>query len=122
MRRQLKTIRTRAENLDDLKRQLRAIYKKAEETERQWKNMDPEHKNFSSRTEALNNFRDTARDMNSKIKLEEAALADYKRTSTKMWMGLKFGGLVECCEKGAVRIFFFFFLLSFRFSPLLISN
>ena len=47
------------------------------------------------------------REMNSKIKLEEAALVDYKRTSTKMWMGLKFGGLVECCEKGAVRILFF---------------
>ena len=113
MRRQLKAVRTRAENLDDLKRQLRTVYRKAEESERQWKNMDPEHKNFSSRTETLKSFREAAREMNSKIKLEEAALADYKRTSTKMWMGLKFGGLVECCEKGAVRIFFFF--LSFHF-------
>ena len=43
--------------------------------------------------------------MNSTIKVEEAALADFKRTSTKMWMGLKFGGLVECCEKGAVSFF-----------------
>jgi DNA repair exonuclease SbcCD ATPase subunit len=115
MRRQLKAVRTRAENLDDLKRQLRTIYRKTEETERQWKNMDPEHKHFASRTEALNSYRQAAREMNSKIKLEEAALADYKRTSTKMWMGLKFGGLVECCEKGEVRIFSF--LLAFHFPP-----
>jgi hypothetical protein len=106
MRRQLKAVRTRAENLDELKRELRAIHRKAEETERQWKGMDPEHKNFVSRTQALNSYRKAAREMNSKIKLEEAALADYKRTSTKMWMGLKFGGLLECCEKGAVKIFF----------------
>ena len=110
MRRQLKAIRTRAENLEDLKRQQRTINRKAEETARQLKNMDPEHKNFSSRVEVLNSFREAGRDMNSKIKLEEAALADFKRTSTKMWMGLKFGGLVECCEKGAVRIFSPFYL------------
>ena len=64
--------------------------------------MDPDHRNFSSRTETLNGLREDVRDMNSTIKVEEAALADFKRTSTKMWMGLKFGGLVECCEKGAV--------------------
>ena len=56
--------------------------------------------------------------MNSTIKVEEAALADFKRTSTKMWMGLKFGGLVECCEKGAVS-FSPPSLLSFHFLYLL---
>ena len=122
MRRQLKAVRTRAENLDDLKRELRAILKKAEETERQWRSTDPEHKNFMSRTEALNSYRKAAREMNSKIKLEEAALADYKRTSTKMWMGLKFGGLVECCEKGAVKIFFYFLHLSIFPLTYYISN
>lgn len=120
MRRQLKAVRTRSENLDDLKRQRRAILKKVGETERQWKSTDPENKNFVSRTETLNSYRKAAREMNSKIKLEEAALADYKRTSTKMWMGLKFGGLVECCEKGAVKIFFFF-LLPFHFPPNLLQ-
>ena len=120
MRRQLKAIRTRVENLNDLKRQKHAMYRKAEETERQLKSMDPDHKNFSSRTEALNSFREAVRDMNLAIKIEEAALADFKRTSTKMWMGLKFGGLLECCEKGAVRIFFFPLLLSFHSPPYLL--
>ena len=120
MRRQLKAIRTRVENLDDLKRQRRTIYRKAEETERQLKSMDPEHKNFSSRTEALNSFREAVREMSLAIKIEEAALTDFKRTSTKMWMGLKFGGLVECCEKGAVRIFILSPPLSFHFPPYLL--
>lgn len=56
--------------------------------------------------------------MNLEIKAEEAALGDFKRTATKIWMGLKFGGLVECCEKGAVSFFFFsfFFPLTYYIS------
>ena len=108
MRTQLKAIRTRLENLEDLKRQKRALHQKTEETKRHLEGMDPQHRNFSARTEELNNLRVAVREMNSSIKLEEAILTDFKRTSTKMWMGLKFGGLVECCEKGAVRISFSF--------------
>ena len=29
-------------------------------------------------------------------------LADFKRSSTKNWMMLKFGGLLECAEKATV--------------------
>jgi hypothetical protein len=119
MRRQLKAIRTRAENLDNLKRQRRTIHKKVEESQRQLENMDPEHKIFASRTEALHSLRQALREMNSAVKLEEAALGDFKRTSTKIWMGLKFGGLLECCERGAVRIFFSSIV---PFSPLLITS
>ena len=108
MRRQLKAVRTRVENLDHLKRQRRTIQQKVEDLEHQLEGTGPEHKNFSSRTETLNSLREAVRDMNSAIKTEEAALDDFKRTSTKIWMGLKFGGLVECCEKGAVRINVFF--------------
>ena len=113
MRVQLKAIRTRIENLDDLKRQQRTISRKAEETERHLRSMEPTHRNFPSRVEAYNNFREAVREMNIAIKLEEAALSDFKRTSTKMWMGLKFGGLVECCEKGMVRTFFPFYPSTF---------
>ena len=112
MRRQLKALRTRVEDLDNLKRERRTIHRKVEDLERQLER-SPEHKNISLRTEALNGFLEELREMNLVIKAEEAALGDFKRTSTKMWMGLKFGGLVECCEKGAVRSLFF--LLSFHF-------
>lgn len=65
--------------------------------------MDPEHKKFATQTEVLNSLRKEVRQMDSEIKLEEAALNNFKRTSTKIWMGIKFGGLVECSEKAAVR-------------------
>jgi hypothetical protein len=35
---------------------------------------------------------------------EEAKLGDLKRTATKSWMTLKFGGLQEFCRKGLVRL------------------
>ena len=67
--------------------------------------MDPQHKNYPIQTDALNTLRQNLREMDFEIKSEEAALGDFKRTATKLWMGLKFGGLLECCEKGVVRIF-----------------
>ena len=33
---------------------------------------------------------------------EEAALGDFKRTSARAFMGLKFGGLMECSEKACI--------------------
>ena len=39
---------------------------------------------------------------------EEISLKhSFNRTATKAWMGLKFGGLVECCQKGTARKFRF---------------
>jgi hypothetical protein len=61
--------------------------------------MNPEHKNLAMQTETLNRLRDDIWMMSSGIMLEEAALGDFKRTTRGMWMGLKFGGLLECCEK-----------------------
>ena len=68
--------------------------------------MSPRNKNFAAHTEVLNNLWKDVREMEFEIKIEEAAFGDFKRTATKVWMGLKFGGLAECCEKGMVRIFF----------------
>jgi len=33
-------------------------------------------------------------------------IGDFKRSSSKSWMMLKFGGLLECAEKATVRIVF----------------
>ncbi|KAF8808326.1 hypothetical protein BYT27DRAFT_6552073 [Phlegmacium glaucopus] len=40
--------------------------------------------------------------MRSGIMSEEPALGDFKRTATRMWMGLKFGDLLERCEKDEI--------------------
>ena len=68
--------------------------------------MGPENKHYPMQTDTLNRLREDIRAMDSDIMAGEAALGDYKRSATKVWMGLKFGGLVECCEKGMVSNFF----------------
>lgn len=102
IRRQLKTIRTRAESLENLKRNKHEAKRKAENFDRHMRNMSPRNKNFAAHTEVLSNLWKDVREMDFEIKLEEAAFGDFKRTATKVWMGLKFGGLVECCEKGMI--------------------
>lgn len=102
MRDHLKSIRTREENLDELKRRRKNVGAKAETAERKLSKMSPEHKNLPMQTDTLNSLRAEIRSLDSEIMSEEAALGDFKRITTRAWMGLKFGGLVECAEKGTV--------------------
>ncbi|PPQ67196.1 hypothetical protein CVT24_011267 [Panaeolus cyanescens] len=102
MRDQLKAIRTREEALDELKRRRRTVVRKADDAEKKLSKMSPEHKNLMMQTELLNRLQSEIRQMDSDILVEEAALGDFKRSATRVWMGLKFGGLLECCEKGMI--------------------
>ncbi|KAG6829636.1 hypothetical protein H0H92_003969 [Tricholoma furcatifolium] len=102
MRDYLKSIRTREEKLDDLKRRRRSAGSKAEAAEKKLSKMGPEHKNLTVQTDSLNALRAEIRAMDSDIMTEEAALGDYKRSTTRAWMGLKFGAMLECCEKGTI--------------------
>ena len=115
MRDQLKAIRTKEESLDDLERRRRTILRKAEDAEKKLSKMAPDNKSFTMQTDTLNRLRDDIQALNLDIMTEEAALDKFKRSATKVWMGLKFGGLVECCQKGKVRNPFFFI-----FHPILI--
>ncbi|KAF9457410.1 hypothetical protein BDZ94DRAFT_1202761 [Collybia nuda] len=102
MRDHLKSIRTREENLDDLKRRRKNVGAKAESAERKLSKMSPEHKNLPMQTDTLNSLRSEIHSLDSEIMSEEAGLGDFKRSTTRAWMGLKFGGLVECAEKGTI--------------------
>ena len=95
----------RGDSLDSLKQRRDRAHRKAEETANQLSKMDPENKYFSMHTEALKRLRKDVRKMDADIKSEDAAFGDFKRTATKVWLNLKFGGLQDCCERGAVRIF-----------------
>jgi hypothetical protein len=106
MREQLKAIRTREESLDDLERRRRSILRKAEDADKKLSKMSPDSKYYTMQTETLNRLQDDVRILDSDIMSEEAALDKFKRSATKVWMGLKFGGLVECCQKGTVRNIF----------------
>ncbi|KAJ6551142.1 hypothetical protein B0H19DRAFT_1072907 [Mycena capillaripes] len=98
----LKAIRTREEALDELKRRRKATLARADSAEKKLNKMGPEHKNLAQQTDILNQLQMQIRQMDGEIMNEEAALGDFKRTSARALMGLKFGGLMECCEKGCV--------------------
>lgn len=99
----MKSVRSREETLDDLRRRRRRVGASADAAEKKLHRMSPEHKNLGIQTDTLNRLREEMRAMDGEIIREEAELGDYKRKCTKDWMGFKFGGLVECCEKGVVR-------------------
>ncbi|KAJ7220721.1 Eisosome component PIL1-domain-containing protein [Mycena pura] len=98
----LKAVRTREEALDELKRRRKSALARADSTEKKLNKMGPEHKNLPAQTEMLAQQQAQIRQMDGEIMNEEAALGDFKRTSVRAFMGIKFGGLLECCEKGCV--------------------
>ncbi|CDO70616.1 hypothetical protein BN946_scf184748.g13 [Trametes cinnabarina] len=102
VREHMKAVRSREESLDELKRRRRSLFSDAESAERKLSKMSPEHKNLQQQTDLLNKLRDEIRVMDTDIMTEEARLGDFKRSSARHLMGLKFGGLLECCEKGAI--------------------
>ncbi|KAF9268545.1 hypothetical protein L218DRAFT_940448 [Marasmius fiardii PR-910] len=102
IREHMKAIRTREENLDELKRRRRALVSKADAAEKKLSKMSPEHKNLHAQMDTLNRLRDEIRMMDSEIMSEESALGDFKRSEMRTLLGLKFGGLLECCEKGTI--------------------
>ncbi|KAH9852575.1 hypothetical protein C2E23DRAFT_730613 [Lenzites betulinus] len=102
VRDQMKSVRAREEALDEMKRRRKSVFNDSEAAERKLSKMNPDNKNIQQQTDLLNRLRDEIRSMDADIMNEEAALSDFKRFSARSWMGLKFGGLLECCEKGAI--------------------
>jgi hypothetical protein len=99
----MKAVRTQEENLDKLRQRRRSVASKADSAERKLNKMDPAHKDAPTQSNLLELLRDSIRELDSGIMTGEAKLGDLKRTATKAWMTLKFGGLEECCRKGLVR-------------------
>jgi len=65
--------------------------------------MGPEHKNLSVQNDLLSRLQTEIRSLDTDLMVEEAALGDFKRSASKAFMGLKFGALLDCCQKGIVR-------------------
>lgn len=98
----MKAVRTREENLDELKKRRKSLSSKADAADKKLNKMSADNKNFQSQADSLNKLREEIRMIDTEILNEEASLGDFKRTSAKSWMGMKFGALTECCEKGLV--------------------
>ena len=75
----------------------------ADSADKKLSKMSPENKNLMSQQETLNRLRNEIRSLDADIMAEESTLGDFKRSQVKTMMGLKFGGLLECSEKGIVR-------------------
>ncbi|TFY52727.1 hypothetical protein EVJ58_g9852, partial [Rhodofomes roseus] len=102
VREQMKSVRTREERLDALRRRRKSLAADADSAEKKLSKMGPDNKNLQTQMDHLNKLREEIRIMDTDIMAEEASLGDYKRSTSKAWMGYKFGGLVECCEKGII--------------------
>ncbi|KAH8996615.1 Eisosome component PIL1-domain-containing protein [Lactarius akahatsu] len=102
IREHMKTVRTQEEKLDGLKHRRKNVVSKADSAERKLSKLDSGHKNTPAQTELLMRLREEIRELDSEIMTEEAKLGDLKRTATREWMALKFGGLQECCRKGLI--------------------
>lgn len=102
IREHMKSIRSREEALDELKRRRKSVGAKADTAEKRLSKMSSEHKSLQVQTDTLQKLRDEMRALDSEIMSEEARLGDFKRTSTRAFMGLKFGGLQELCSKGTI--------------------
>ncbi|KZT42574.1 hypothetical protein SISSUDRAFT_892176 [Sistotremastrum suecicum HHB10207 ss-3] len=98
----MKAIRTREEKLDETKRRRKAVGSKAEAAEKKLSKMGSENKNLVSQTDLLNKLREEIRMLDTEIMTEEAKLSDFKRLSTKNFMALKLGGLLEFAEKATI--------------------
>ncbi|KAJ4469888.1 hypothetical protein J3R30DRAFT_3546850 [Lentinula aciculospora] len=107
MREHMKAVRDREEVLEELKRRRRALLTRSETLNRKVSklssaNRSGKPKNLAGQTDLANQTRKQIDAMNEDIINEEAALRDFKRRKARAWMEIKFGGLLECCEKGSV--------------------
>ena len=99
----MKFVQSRQKALVDLRRRRRDVGTSAEAAKKKLNKMNPEHKDFGVRTIDFNTREVEMAFMDKEIARQDAELGDYKRKCARDWMGFKFGGLVECCEKGVVR-------------------
>lgn len=102
IRTHLKSIRSEEEDLDRLKKDRRSVGSKADSAERKLSKMTAENKNFVEQTDLLTKLREEIRTLDIQIMNEEAKLGDFKRQTSKQFLLLKFGGLLELGDKAKV--------------------
>jgi hypothetical protein len=75
---------------------------KADSAEKKLSKISLENKSLPQQVGLLVDIRDQIRTLDDDITNEEVNLGDWKRTKAREWMGVLFGGLLECSEKGTV--------------------
>ncbi|KAG8700246.1 hypothetical protein FRC11_013099, partial [Ceratobasidium sp. 423] len=102
IRAHMKSIRSREESLDEMKRRKRTVDHKADSADKKLAKMSAEHKGRMAQVELLNELKEEGRRLEIDIVNEEAAIGDYKRRATREFLGLKFAGMAELAEKATI--------------------
>ncbi|CAE6500634.1 unnamed protein product [Rhizoctonia solani] len=102
IRAHMKSIRSREETLDEMKRRKRTVDHKADSADKKLAKMSAEHKSRMAQVELLNELKEEGRRLEIDIVNEEAAIGDYKRRATREFLGLKFAGMAELAEKTTI--------------------
>ncbi|KAJ3842452.1 hypothetical protein F5878DRAFT_657609 [Lentinula raphanica] len=107
MREHMKAVRDREEAFEDLKRRRRALLTKSDTINRKLSKLGSANRftksdSLASQVELAARTQEQIDAMNEEIMHEEASLVDFKRRKARAWMEIKFGALLECCEKGSV--------------------
>ncbi|KAI0001128.1 hypothetical protein BJV77DRAFT_261918 [Russula vinacea] len=97
----MKAVRTQEESLDQLRNRRKGVASKADAAERKLNRMDSGQKDTTAQFILLEGLRNSIRELDSEIMTGEAKLGDLKRTSAKIWMTIKFGGLQDAVVKAS---------------------
>jgi hypothetical protein len=85
-----------------MNRRRKSLISKADSADKKLSKMSPENKNIRQQIDLLAGLREQIRTLDVEIMNEEANLGDWKRIKAREWMGVLFGALLECSEKGTV--------------------
>lgn len=98
----LKSIRVREESLHELKQRRRALSSRVNSAQMKAAKAAPGSKQYHTNQELFLRLQEDLRLMDADLAVQEASHMDFTRQSTKGFMGLKFGGLQELCNRGSV--------------------
>ena len=83
-------------------RRRKSLTSKADSLDEELNKMGPEDSRLRLRTDLLTGLREQIHTLDLEIMNEKAKLGDFKRTKAREWMGILFGALLECSQKGTV--------------------
>ena len=85
-----------------MRRHRKSVASKADSAEKKLNKMSSVDKNLQQQVAILASLREQIRTLDIEITNEGTSLGDLKRVKAREWMGVLFGGLLECSEKGVV--------------------
>ena len=98
----MKAIRTREEGLEKLRVRQRKVSRALRGAEKRLQKMTAEGKALGEQMYRIGQLKAELQRLNTQIASETAGLPCFRRRTARQWMSLKFGGLMEFVEKGAV--------------------